>query len=232
MTSKPRWIDISVPLRNGMVHWPSDPPFEIQRIRDIGKGDTANLSRILMGAHSGTHIDAPLHFVPNGKGIDNMPLEATVGRARVIAISDKESIKPEEIDRHRIRRGERILFKTENSSHVWNTDAFIDDFVFLSKEAASILAERMVRLVGVDYLSVGAFKGDGGETHRILLEAGIWVIEGLDLSQVKPGKYDLICLPLKLVGGDGAPARAILRPIMTAGNKKVAAITSRKEQGG
>lgn len=211
--SQSRWIDISVPLRNTMVHWPGDPPFEIERIRDMAEGDSANLSRMAMGAHSGTHVDAPLHFIADGKGIEEMPLEATVGRARVIQISDTESIKREELERHRVRRGERLLFRTENSSRVWRTDDFVEDFVFISEQAASFLAEHGVRLVGVDYLSVGSFKGGGAETHRTLLKAGIWIIEGLDLSRVLPGTYDLICLPLRLERGDGAPARAILRPI-------------------
>jgi arylformamidase len=158
-------------------------------------------------------MDAPLHFIRQGMGIDKMPLDTTVGRARVIEIQDTESIKPEELIHHRIRRGERILFKTRNSSRGWQTHTFIEDFVYISKEAAHFLAERKVRVVGVDYLSVGGFKRDGMETHRALLEGGVWIIEGLDLSSVKPGKYDLICLPLKIEQGDGAPARAILRPV-------------------
>ncbi len=158
-------------------------------------------------------MDAPLHFIRQGIGIDKMPLDTTMGRARVIEIQDTESIKPEELVRNRIRRGERILFKTRNSLRVWQTDTFSEDFVFISKEAAHFLAERKVRVIGVDYLSVGGFKRDGSETHRTLLEGGVWIIEGLDLSRVKPGKYDLICLPLKLEQGDGAPARAILRAV-------------------
>ncbi len=209
------WIDVSVPVRNGMVHWPSDPPFQIERIHDMQRGDKSNLSRVVMGAHTGTHMDAPLHFIANGKGIDEMPLDASIGQARVIEIRDTESIKPEELKQHRIRRGERLLFKTLNSLRGWQTDSFIEDFVFISKEAAHFLAQRGVALVGVDYLSVGGFKRDGPEIHLALLEAGIWVIEGLNLSQVTPGKYDLICLPIKLAQGEGAPARAVLRPIGT-----------------
>ncbi len=124
-----------------------------------------------------------------------------------------ESIKPEELARNRIRRGERVLFKTRNSLRVWQTDTFIEDFVFISDEAARFLVERSVRVVGVDYLSVGSFKHGGSYVHKTLLGGGIWIIEGLDLSRVKPGKYDLICLPLKLDQGDGAPARAILRAV-------------------
>lgn len=209
---KSQWIDISVTLRNEMVHWPDDPSVTIKRIKDMEHGGTANLSEISMGAHSGTHVDAPLHFICLGQGVDKMPLETMVGRARVIEILDTESIKPEELLQHRIRRGERILFKTLNSLYVWQTEEFIKDFVFISDDAALFLAERGVRLVGIDYLSVGSFNY-GGYVHRTLLSGGVWIIEGLNLSRVKQGKYDLICLPLKLGDGDGAPARAILRPL-------------------
>ena len=118
-----------------MVHWPGDPSVTIKRIKDMEHGDTANLSEISMGAHSGTHVDAPIHFIQQGQGVDRMPLDTMVGRARVIEILDTESIKPEELLRHRIRRGERILFKTPNSSYVWQTDDFIEDFVFISDDA-------------------------------------------------------------------------------------------------
>lgn len=206
------WIDISIPIRDAMVHWPSDPPVSIKRVEDIEKGDTANLSVISMGAHSGTHVDAPIHFVKEGKGVDNIPLDTAIGRARVIEIRDPESIEPEELARHRIRRGERILFKTENSSHVWQKDEFVEDFVFISDAAADFLVDRGVRLIGIDYLSVGSFKHGGSYVHKTLLSGGIWIIEGLNLSNVTPGNYDLICLPLRIVGGDGAPARVILKP--------------------
>jgi len=208
-----RWIDISVPLRNAMVHWPSDPPVRIERVLDVERGDSHTLSEIVMGSHSGTHMDAPLHFIEHGIGIDRMPLDITVGRARVIEIQDAESIKPEELLPHKIRRGERILFKTRNSSWAWQTDEFVEDFVFISREAATYLSKIGVRLVGVDYLSVGAFTGEGSQTHRSLLEEGVWIIEGLDLSQLAPGRYYLVCLPLRIQAGDGAPARAILRPL-------------------
>ncbi len=211
-TRKP-WIDISVPIRDGMVHWPGDSPVSIKRVEDIEKGDTANLSAISMGTHSGTHLDAPIHFLKQGQGIDNIPIDTLVGRARVIEIRDPELIKPEELVGLGIRDGERILFKTENSSHVWQKDEFVEDFVFISDVAADFLVSRGIRLVGVDYLSVGSFKHGGSYVHKTLLSSGIWIIEGLNLSNVTPGNYDLICLPLRIVGGDGAPARAILRPL-------------------
>lgn len=205
------WMDVSVPLRSGMVHWPDNPPVTIERALDIEKGDTANVSKLTLGAHTGTHMDAPVHFLRNGAGIDQMPLTATIGRARVIEISDPVAITSTELVAHHIQPGERILFKTRNSLRCWQTDTFVEDFVYIAHEAAQYLATIGVQTVGVDYLSVGGFRVDGPETHRALLEAGIWVIEGLDLTQAQSGVYDLICLPLRIVGGDGAPSRALLR---------------------
>lgn len=207
------WIDVSVPVRNGMVHWPGDPAFRIDRVMDQEKGDKATLSHIDLGVHTGTHMDAPLHFVKKAPTIDEMPMDATVGPARVIQIRDKESIKREELLDHQIQSNERILFKTYNSDHAWLSDIFVEDFVYISQDAAQYLAQSGVRTVGVDYLSVGGFKNDGVETHEALLGAGVWVIEGLNLNGVEPGNYELICLPLKLIDAEGAPARAILRSL-------------------
>jgi arylformamidase len=164
-------------------------------------------------------MDAPAHFVRGGIGIDALPLDAAIGSARVIPISDRQSIKTDELVRHRIRRGERVLFKTHNSDHCWDTDSFFEDFVYLSATAAQYLAERQVGLVGVDYLSVGGFRADGVETHQALLKAGIWIIEGLNLKRVRPGRVQLVCLPLKIAGGDGAPARALVRQMNRSGNE-------------
>ena len=205
------WIDISVTVKTGMVHWPGDRPVLIERSQDMERGDEMNLSAISMGSHSGTHIDAPLHFIRTGKSISEMPFDATIGPARVLAIADPESVKPGELASRNIRSGERILFKTRNSERCWKKDSFAEDFVHLSEGAARFLAEKGVKAVGIDYLSVGAYGQDGGETHRILLEAGVWIIESLDLSGVEPGEYELICLPLKILNSEGAPARAVLR---------------------
>lgn len=208
----PGWIDISVSLRDGMVHWPGDPPVNIRRVSDVARGDSHTLSQISMGSHTGTHIDAPLHFIKGGRPVSRMPFAAAIGRVRIIEIKDNESIKLTEIEPHGIRRGERIIFKTRNSV-LWQNGRFFEDFVFMSNDAADYLAGRRVKLVGVDYLSVGSYKAGGGYPHRVLLGADIWLIEGLDLSRVTPGKYDLVCLPLKLENGDGAPARAVIRPV-------------------
>ena len=209
------WIDISVPIRTGMVHWPGDPPVRLKQVQKISRGDVANVSTLIMGSHTGTHMDAPVHFLSAGRGVDAVPFPAIIGRARVIEIKDPEVIRPDELRLNRIRRGERILLKTRNSARCWQTSFFIRDFVALSKEAARFLAERRVQTVGIDYLSVGRFHRDGVETHRALLKAGIWIIEGLDLSRVKAGGYELICLPLKIEGGDGAPARAIVKSLFS-----------------
>jgi arylformamidase len=208
-----QWIDVSVPLRTGMVNWPGDPPVRFSHAKDIERGDVCTVSLLELGAHTGTHMDAPAHFVRNGRGIHNMPLDAAMGTARVIPILDRESIKPEELAQYSIRSGERLLFKTYNSEHCWDTNSFVEDFVYISHAAAQYLAERRVQLVGVDYLSVGGFSVDGVETHQALLNAGIWCIEGLNLKQVQPGRVQLICLPLKILEGDGAPARAVVRPM-------------------
>jgi arylformamidase len=205
------WIDVTVPLHSGMVHWPGDPSVQIARALDRDHGDAANVSKLDMGAHTATHMDAPVHFIDGAAGIDSMPLDATVGPARVIAIRDPRAITAEELRPLDIQPGERLLFKTANSPRCWQTDEFVEDFVYLSLDAAQYLAERGVRVVGVDYLSVGGFGENGGETHRVLLASGIWIIEGLNLAAVTPGPVDLICLPLRIVGCDGAPARAILR---------------------
>lgn len=205
------WIDVSVSLHSGMVHWPDNPSVKIERILDMRNGDACNVSTMTMGTHTGTHMDAPIHFVSGGKSIDEMPPDAAVGRARIIEISDPESIKSKDLHPQAIQSGERVLFKTRNSDRCWRKKTFVKDFVFISQEAARYLASLKVLTVGVDYLSVGGYEKDAVETHQALLRSGVWIIEGLDLSQTEPGMYELICLPLKISSSDGAPARAFLR---------------------
>lgn len=207
------WIDVSVPLRNGMVTWPGDAKFERSSTLQMAQGDPCNLSQISTTAHIGTHMDAPRHFLADGAGIETMPIAATMGRARVIEIADPEVIRTSELEPHHLAKGERILFKTRNSRDCWKTDQFQEKYVYIEPEAARYLAQRGIQTVGVDYLSVGGFKSGGPETHRILLGAGIWIIECLDLEHVEPGEYELFCLPLKIIGSDGAPARAVLRKL-------------------
>jgi len=210
------WFDISVPLREGMVVWPNDIRVQIEHRHSIQRPDSGTNSSILMGVHTGTHMDAPRHFFAKGKSIDQMPFDTTLGRARVIEIEDNVSIKAEELKQYNIKSGERILFKTKNSQKCWQNDTFVSDFVYITREAARLMADAGVRLVGIDYLSVGSPSDPDKtlpDTHQILLAAEIWIIEGLDLSVASAGFYNLICLPLKLVQTDGSPVRALLKPI-------------------
>ena len=204
------WIDVSVPVRAGMLHWPDDPPIDLVRLTSVAQGDPATVSRLSLGVHSGTHVDAPAHFLADGAGVDAIPLEHLVGEARVVAVGDGPSITEAQLRVVDPRPGERLLFKTRNSARCWRADRFVSDFVYLSLEGAALLAERRVRTVGIDYLSIAGMS-EGVPTHRTLLKQGITIIEGLDLLHVEPGRYELICLPLRLAGADGAPARVVLR---------------------
>jgi len=195
-----RIIDISVPLREGMVTYPGDPVVRLERAASIADGDVVNLTRLDFGLHSGTHVDAPVHFIDDGTGVDEIPLDALVGPCHVVEVPDlsesSAAAAPE--------GAERVLFKTPNSE-LWSRDEFSEDFAMLDGAAATLLVERGVRLVGVDYLSVG-----DEAAHHALLGAGVVPVEGLDLRGVEPGGYELVCLPIHIVGADGAPARAIL----------------------
>lgn len=196
-----------------MACWPDDPPVEIRLIADLNTDDEANVSYLSMAAHTGTHIDAPRHYLTAGTGVDTMPFEAAIGPARVIAINDPAAVTAAELSHHDIRPGERVLFKTENSQRPDRWRHFDPEFIYVATEAGRYLAERGVWTVGIDYLSVGGYRKNEKAVHQALLEAGIWIIEGLELDGVEPGRYELLCLPLKLTGGDGAPARALLRPV-------------------
>jgi arylformamidase len=216
------WIDISVTVRDGMVHWPGDSDCRVTLAVRLGsplrgqrkKTSPCNVTRLSLSAHTGTHMDAPRHFIAKGRTMESLPLDVVVGPCRVIEIKHPGVITVAELRPHKLKRRERILFKTRNSVRSWKlakTGRFDTKFVYIPAETARYLVERGVMTVGVDYLSVGGWQKDGVECHRILLGAEVWIIEGLDLSKVKPGAYDLVCLPLKILGSDGAPARAILR---------------------
>ena len=205
------WIDVSVPLHTGMVHWPTDPPVHIERFADMNNGAVCNVSKVDMCAHVGTHMDGLNHFIKDGAPLDTVPLDAVIGPCRVIEIKDADSVKAAELTKHRLRSGERILLKTRNSRGQWWDEDFDTGFIHISKDAAQHMVDRKIRTIGIDYLSVGGYQRDGVECHQVLLGAGVWIIEGLNLTKVKPGKYDLICLPVKIRNSDGAPARAILK---------------------
>lgn len=205
------WIDVSVPLSSGMAHWPGDPEPSFERISEISQGAAANVTMCRMTAHTGTHMDAPCHFLDGESGIDRFPLELAVGPARVIEVPGVSVLGRAQLESKGIQQGERVLFKTRNSNRRWDNQDFDTGFVAVDASGARFLADRHIPLVGVDYLSVGLFQGDGTETHKILLTAGIWILEGLNLAAVSEGEYELLCLPLRIAGCDGSPARAILR---------------------
>ncbi|HEY5946724.1 MAG TPA: cyclase family protein [Kofleriaceae bacterium] len=207
------WIDVTVAIRDGMVHWPDNPPIVVERVLDMARGDAANVTKLSLGVHTGTHVDAPVHFDPNGAGVDAIPLAALCGPARVIAIADPHEVTVHELAAANVRAGERILLRTRNSPAAWQRPTFAEDAVHLTLDAAFWLAAQQVKTIGIDYLSVGGYAaGNGEDVHRALLGAGIWIIEGLDLSAVPAGACELMCLPLKIAGADGAPARAFVRP--------------------
>ena len=214
----PAWIDISIPLYTGMIHWPGDPEPILERLLDMDQGEEANVTFLKMTAHTGTHLDAPCHFLADGVATEAFPLDTAIGPARVIEIqADVPRVGPEHLSQHPIQRGDRLLLKTGNSNSPWHRNEFRPNFTSLSSDGAHYLANLGISLVGIDYLSIGAIEPDGAETHRILLRAGIWILEGLNLKSVKPALYDLICLPLRIRGADGAPARAVIRPSLVPG---------------
>ncbi len=209
--------DISVPLSAATPTYPSDPTIEIKSWSALDRGDSANVSLLHFGAHSGTHVDAPAHFIAGGSKVEALPLESLMGEATVVELpEDMMAIDADFIGRNCKQAWERILFKTRNSSF-WNNpeEGFRTDYTYLEPAAAQRLTEMGMRLVGIDYLSIEQFKSEKHETHRILLAKGVVILEGLDLSNIAPGRYELICLPLRIAGGsgDGAPVRAVLRTL-------------------
>jgi arylformamidase len=207
------WTDISVPLQAGLPIFEGDPSFHIEYAFSIAGGASYNVSRVDMGVHSGTHFDAPLHVIDGAPGSDSIPLEAGLGPAWVVNATEltDAAITAADLATLDIPAGEtRLLFKTRNSA-LWAQPAFQESFVGLDESAAAELVARGVRLVAIDYLSIGPF-GAAVETHQALLGAGVAILEGIDLRNVEPGPIELLCLPIRLIGSDGVPARALVRP--------------------
>lgn len=203
-----RIVDISVPVRSGMPGWPGDPPVRLERLSSLEAGDAATVTFVHMCAHSGTHVDAPCHFGAGPGTTDDLPLDALIGEAFVVeAGDDGPEITAAEVEP--ARGAARVLVKSRNSA-LWRSGRFEPGFRHLSDEAARALVGWGARLVGVDYLSVDGFGDGAAGAHRILLGAGVVVLEGLDLSAAAPGRWELLCLPLRLASCDGAPARAVL----------------------
>jgi arylformamidase len=203
--------DISLPISESLVVWRDDSPVRITRVSDMAKGDRVTVSQLDLNAHIGTHVDAPVHFVPGGVGVDALDLNVLVGPALVVEALEADALTVDVLETLSIPPGtERVLFHTRNSA-LWarGEREFAKDFCAIAEDGAHWLVERNVRLVGVDYLSVAPYD-DVVPTHQTLLSAGIIPVEGLNLSGIAPGIYQFVCLPLRLVGVDGSPARAIL----------------------
>jgi arylformamidase len=208
------WIDVTTTLDPATTPvYEGDAPMKFEFLKDMRRGDPLTLSAYSLGAHSGTHIDAPMHFVANGASIDRVPIDRLLGPARVIEIPDDvQAIDAAELGRHDWRGAPRILFRTRSSTHGWLTSpTFHRDFAYIAADAAQLLADANVQLVGIDYLSAEQFGASAPRAHQILLGKGIPIVEGLALATVHGGDYDLIVLPMKVGGHEGAPARAVLR---------------------
>lgn len=201
--------DVSVPISPEMPVYPGDPKIDIHLRESIAKGGVCNVSSISLGSHTGTHIDPPYHFIETGIKVDQIPLNLLIGRTHVVEIPsakiDKNVLK--EID---LGDCVRLIFKTRNS-YLWSNKNFVTDYVYVTPDAAEILVESGIKLVGIDYLSIEQYGSTNYQTHKTLLGNGVIIIEGLNLAEVEAGDYEMICLPLKIENADGAPARVILR---------------------
>ena len=212
MLSGMKIYDVTVAVSEGVPIYEGDPRVEIESVRSIAGGDNANVSHLCLGAHTGTHVDAPNHFIDGTRRVEDLDIEKLVGPCRVIEVDGSVvSIEPSDVGA--LDGVERVLFKTRNSAF-WNEPerGFRTDFTYISPEAARVLADAGIKLVGIDYLSVEKFGSNDFATHVTLLKSEIVIVEGLDLREVPAGDYEITCLPLKYVGGtgDGAPARTIL----------------------
>ena len=203
-------IDVSVALDGRLPSYPGNAPVDLEAVKRLARGDSSNVSTLRMSAHGGTHVDAPRHFFDDGGDVDTLPLDLLCGRTRVIEVTSRSAVTADDLARVDLSEDVRLLIKTHNS-RLWGDATFHADYVGVNEAAAKHLVARGVKVVGVDYLSVEPFKTPGAPTHRILLGAGTIVIEGLNLRDVQPGIYEMYCLPLRLVGSDGAPARVVLR---------------------
>ena len=204
------FIDISLPIREGMIVYEGDPDISVSSALSLERGDPANVSLLRLGSHTGTHMDAPLHFIAGAAGIDTLPLDLLIGPALVAEVDATRLIEPSHLEKLPLADHPRLLLKTRNSG-LWDRQSFSRDYVALSLASAKLLIERGVKLVGVDYLSIEAFGAEGHPVHKTLLGAGMVILEGLDFRRVTPGAYELYCLPLRIAGGDGSPCRAVLR---------------------
>jgi arylformamidase len=203
-------IDVSVALDTALPSYPNNLPFSLEPVKRLARGDSSNVSALHMSAHSGTHVDAPRHFFDEGTGTEALPLEMLIGRARVIEVRPRGGITAEDLGGVDLSEDVRVLIKTPNS-RLWGNPEFHKEYVGIAESGARFLVDHGIKVVGVDYLSVEVFKTPGAPAHHVLLGGGTIVIEGLNLRDVDPGVYEMYCLPLRIVGSDGAPARVVLR---------------------
>ena len=208
----PIYYDISLPISPAMPVWPGDPSIRVQRVSSLVNGDTLNMSRLEMGTHTLTHVDAPRHIEDRGQTVDRLPLDLLIGPVVVVEPRYEDSlITATDLGELGIRGTERLLIKTRNSDLCMGGPyEFEPDYISLARDAAPWLVSKGIKLLGIDYLSVEAFDSEELEVHRTLLEKGVVILEGLNLSQVPEGRYQIFCLPLKVRDGDGAPARVVL----------------------
>lgn len=203
--------DVSVPIRDGGLVYPGNPPIHIELQQAIAKGAGANVSHVDFGSHTGTHVDAPRHFFDDGAGVDQIPLDVLIGQAMVVGFGDDvRAVTRGDLERFDLTGVERLLLRTRNSTYLTQDPAFHQDYTYLAPDGAEHLVAHGVKLVGIDYLSIEQFHSGHHRTHLTLLGAGIVIVEGLNLDGIADGRYELCCLPLRLVGCDGAPARAVL----------------------
>ncbi|HEY1370827.1 MAG TPA: cyclase family protein [Candidatus Binatia bacterium] len=204
--------DISLNLSEDTVRWATSTPFELVARRRMSRGDANNSSGVAMSLHAGTHIDAPFHFVADGETTDGLALERFIGPAVVHAVDADRYIEPRHLADLDLNGVRRVLFKTRNSALLRQKN-YEPNFVAFSVAAAELLAAHGLALVGLDYLSVAHAGDEQVPVHRAFLTRGVALLEGVDLSDVAPGRYELICFPIKVRGADGAPCRAVLRDL-------------------
>ena len=205
-----RIYDISVPIRTGGLVYPGNPDIDVSLQQAVAKGAGANVSTIRFGSHTGTHADASRHFFDDGQPVDQIPLERLIGPALLVSFGDEvRAIGAAELKAHDFGSHTRILLRTRNSALLAQKE-FVRDYTYLAPDGAEYLVEKGVELVGIDYLSIEQFRSGHHRTHRTLLAKSVVILEGLDFSVPPPGEYQLVCLPLRIEGCDGAPARAVL----------------------
>ncbi|MCP9237307.1 cyclase family protein [Lewinella sp. JB7] len=211
------WIDATYPIFEGMTGWPGQPPTSYDTLSCMHCGDQARVTMIHLTAHTGTHMDAPSHFLAEGVDISQAPISVGLGPVRIAALDCTAEVTPDDLRAYESRTrpleaGERLILRTPNSDRgLWLQQEFDRDYHAIGPAAAAYIAERKLQLIGVDYLSVGPFYKGNPQTHRTLMGAGVWIIEGIDLRRIEEGDYEMICLPLKLAGSDGSPIRILLK---------------------